>query len=141
MKPSDFYFQLVHQASGSFFLITPVLYYDTEGCLSDESGVADSVLPKGFYELTESTYEYEGTLETGRQLLIDIGTREIDFGFNNAVEPSESNEEDYYHEDEESDEEFQQHKSDDELDSLLSETEPTKTFDLQNMLLIYYKYL
>lgn len=118
MEPKDFYFQLTHQASGSFFSITPKAVYDLDGCLSDESGVADEVLPEGFYELSESTYEYDGPVETGRQLLIDIGMKEIDFGFNNLVVPMESDEEheEFHPRDEEGEED-----DEDDLDMLLAE--------------------
>jgi len=132
MEPKDFYFQLVHQASSSFFLITPKVIYDLDGCLSDESGVADEVLPDGFYELTESTYEYDGNLETGRQLLIGLGMKEIDFGFNNPVEPMQGGDE--MEEGYEGDEFFDERREYNELDTLLKEeTEPTKKFDLQNI--------
>lgn len=87
MEAKDFYFELRRQVSGYFFLITPKAFYDKEGVLSDESGVADAVLPKGFYELTKSTYEYEGTSETGRQILLNLGMKEISFGLESG-EPS-----------------------------------------------------
>lgn len=80
MKPQDFYFELRKDVSGTFYLITPKNYYDTEGCLSDESGVADDILPAGFSEMAESTYEFTGNSEVGRQLLLDLGMKEISFG-------------------------------------------------------------
>jgi hypothetical protein len=127
MEPKDFYFQLVHQASGSFFLITPKTVYDLDVCLSDESGVADEILPDGFYELTESTYEFDGDLERGRQLLIGLGLKEIDFGFNNPVEPVQGGDEDY-------DEEYREEDEED-LDELLKgdPLDKAKTFDLPNI--------
>lgn len=103
MEPKDFYFQLSRSEQGDFFLITPKEYYDREGALSDESGVADEVLPEGFAEAMESMYEYNGNPETGRQILLSLGMKEIDFGFG-AGEPSappndnedyEPNEEDF----------------------------------------------
>lgn len=90
MKGEDFYFQVSKKASGTFFLITPRGYYDAEGVLSDESGVADKVVPEGFYELAESTYQYKGEVETGKQLLLEIGMTEIDFGFDDPVTPNEN---------------------------------------------------
>lgn len=102
MEPKDFYFQLIRGAE-TYFLITPKKYYDTEGCLSDESGVADGVVPQGFSESTESTYEFVGNCDTGRELLLAAGMEEIDFGFHNRVEPMETTdeEEDYHEEDDE----------------------------------------
>jgi hypothetical protein len=124
MKGSDFYFQVINQASGTFFLITPISYYTQEGCLSDESDVAGDILPAstGFYELAESTYQYEGDLETGKKFLIDLGLIQIDFGFHNKVEPEKPNfEEEYLNEDE------------DELDILLKEDTAQKTIDYTDM--------
>lgn len=124
MEPKDFYFELSHNASGTFFLITPVAYYETEGCLSDKSGVADAVLPKGFYELMESTYEYDGNIEIGRQILLDLGFKEISFGLspgeqsvNSATNPNLENEDD-----------------DNDLDILLNETpDEPYPFDYKNV--------
>jgi hypothetical protein len=133
MEAKDFYFELSRQASGYFFLITPKAYYDAEGCLSDQSGIADAVLPKGFYELTESTYEYEGTSEVGRQILLDLGMKEISFGFQPG-EPSakggDEMEEGY-----EEDEFFDERREHNELDTLLKEDTSNEPhpFDYKNV--------
>lgn len=125
MQAKDFYFQLVRQMSGNFFLITPISLYDIDGILSDESGVADEVLPEGFYELTESTYEYQGTPETGRQLLIDIGMKEINFGFQPG-EPSLQSDNEVLMEDDVED--------DNEIDNLLYyNTDEQHSFDYNNI--------
>jgi len=86
MIPSDFYFQLCYTpdsltATDNYFMITPKEYFDSEGGLSDESGVADDIVPDGFYELQESTYEYDGDALEGRGMLLSLGFIEIDFGF------------------------------------------------------------
>lgn len=124
MTPQDFYFELCREVSGTFYLITPKAYYDREGCLSDESGLADAILPSGFCELAESTYEYNGTPENGRQLLIDLGMKEISFGFQKG-EPSNK-------EDTLEDGEYQAEY--DELDELLKEDDiEYKAFDYKNL--------
>ncbi len=126
MEAKDFYFEVLRQVSGTTYLITPKLLYDTEGVLSDESGVADEVLPKGFYELTKSTYQFEGTAEDGRQILLDIGMKEISFGFQPG-EPSVNSSNDEGFPGEEVDEEVE-----DELDILLKDVEPD-AFDYKNI--------
>jgi len=131
MKGTDFYFQLIHNPRHEpayTFLITPKGYYDIEGALSDESGIADGILPEGFGELMESTYEFVGTSEVGRQMLIDIGMTEIDFGFNNPVAPAENNEEEDYQEEEASEEDYSTEKYEQDIDYLLQHGEK-KPFD------------
>ena len=127
MEPKDFYFELCRQVSGYFFLITPKSYYDAEGVLSDQSGVADAVLPKGFYELTESTYEYEGTSESGREILLSLGMKEISFGLQPGEPSAQGGDEEYN----EAHEEFHPR---DELDELLEEDdEAPNPFDYKNI--------
>ena len=127
MKPQDFYFELSKNEDEAFFLITPKAYYDKEGCLSDESGLADEILPSGFCELAESTYEYNGTPENGRQLLIDLGMKEISFGFQKG-EPSNNEDTLEDGEDHEDGEEYN------ELDELLKEDDSEyKAFDYKNL--------
>jgi hypothetical protein len=123
MEPKDFYFELCRQVSGYFFLVTPKSYYDIEGCLSDKPGVAKEILPEGFYELKESTYQYEGTSETGRKILLDLGLKEISFGLQSG-EPSRQSDEDY-------DDDFQEEE--DELDMLLKDNEEPHPFDYKNI--------
>lgn len=109
-KASDFYFQLSHnQEEEHFFLIVLRSFYDKEGCLSDESGVADEILPPGFGEACESTYEYDGNPELGRQLLLNLGMKEINFGFG-AGEKSQTPDDQEYNE---------ENPEDDEIDTLL----------------------
>ena len=127
MKPQDFYFELSKNEDEAFFLITPKAYYDKEGCLSDESGLADEILPSGFCELAESTYEYNGTPENGRQLLIDLGMKEISFGFQKG-EPSNNEDTLEDGEDHEDGEEYN------ELDELLKEDDSEyKAYDYKNL--------
>jgi hypothetical protein len=127
MEAKDFYFELCRKETDSYFLITPKSYYDKEGCLSDESGIADEALPKGFYELQESMYEYDGTSENGRQLLIDAGMKEISFGLGPG-EPSSPgmDEEGEYEED---DEDYRE----DDLDTLLKDDDQPNAFDYKNI--------
>lgn len=122
MSGEDFYFELLRQVSGNVFLITPKAYYDKEGCLSDKSGVADGILPAGFFELAESTFEFDGTPEGGRQLLLNLGMKEIKL----SVEPGEPSSKGF---DEEGNEE-----EDDDLDMLLAEGEEIPdAFDYKNI--------
>jgi len=84
MKPDEFYFQLCYNeptefSPDHFFTITPKAYFDAEGYLSDESGLADEALPIGFFEVMESTYEYEGDPLDGRNKLLEFGFTEINF--------------------------------------------------------------
>lgn len=83
MKPVDFYFQLCAGDGGRdhYFLITPKKYFDKTGELSDESGVADDVIPEGFFEELESTYTFDGNPLDGRRNLMALGFTEINFGF------------------------------------------------------------
>ncbi|HEY4755762.1 MAG TPA: hypothetical protein VIH28_06895 [Ignavibacteriaceae bacterium] len=111
MKASDFYFQLSNNDGDYFFLITPRTYYDSQGCLSDESGIADGILPEGFSELAESTYEYNKEPQLGRQILIDIGMKEINFGLQPGEPSKDGSEEDEYYDDED--------PEDNEIDNLL----------------------
>ena len=131
MEAKDFYFEISRGVSGTFFLITPKDYYDQEGCLSDESGVADAVVPAGFYELTESTYEFEGTPEQGRQLLLNAGMKEISFG----LQPGEASvKRDEMEEGYEEDEFFDERREYDDLDELLyKNSEQPNPFDYKNV--------
>jgi hypothetical protein len=135
MEAKDFYFELSKQVSGYFFLITPKAYYDREGCLSDESGIADAVLPKGFYELTESTYEYEGTSEAGREILLSIGMKEISFGFQPGEPSAEVDDEDDDEDDEFHPRDEEGEQEEDELDMLLKEDTSNEPhpFDYKNV--------
>jgi hypothetical protein len=50
------------------FAITPKEHFDSEGTLLDE-GLDEADVPDGFYELGESTYEFDGDLEDARAVL------------------------------------------------------------------------
>ena len=50
------------------FAITPKEFFDAEGCLSDEHFDEDEI-PKGFFNLMESTFEFNGTRAEGEVLL------------------------------------------------------------------------
>ena len=138
MKAEDFYFQLIHcpQTEPDYvFLVTPRLYYDSEGCLSDEGGIADEVMPNGFGELMESHYEYNGNAQVGRQILLDAGFVEIDFGFNNPVLPNQpGDDEEDYHEEEANEEDYSNEKYEQDIDYLLKhgESKPLSYKDASN---------
>jgi hypothetical protein len=151
MDGKDFYFQLIKEPK-PYFLITPKIYYDREGCLSDESGIAHGILPMNFSEETESTFSFLGNQDAGRELLLASGFIEIDFGFG-AVAPTDDPDNDDYPEvdDEDVEKEYEEeetpedddvdnrahHRVLDEIDSLLNEKEENQpvanTFDYKNM--------
>jgi len=123
MEGKDFYFQMVNEASGTIFYITPKKYYDTEGCLSDESGVANAIVPKGFYELQESTYQFEGSSDTGKSLLVSLEMIEIDFGLHTPATPMNGNQNN------DIEEEYTEEHEYDDLDTLLEDKLPGDEID------------
>lgn len=127
MEARDFYFELVHKASGSIFLITPKNWYDVEGVLSGESGVADGIIPTTFEEILQSHYQYEGNVEIGRQILLDLGMTEISFGLQ-AGEPSSIGE--TYEDD---GEEYDDEHDNNDIDSLLYSVDKQDEFDYKNL--------
>jgi len=133
MEPKDLYFQLVEDVTSdpsAYFLITPKKVYDAEGCLSDESGFAEGVIPESFGELAESMFEFDGTPQLGRDILLNLGVTEINFGFNNAVEPIQGGDEGL--EDFENDDENTEDL--DDLDELLKDDNiVSKNFDYANL--------
>jgi len=139
MEPKDLYFQLVEDVTAdppAYFIITPKKYYDAEGCLSDESGFTEGVLPENFYELAESMFEFEGTPQLGRDILLNLGVTEINFGFNNPVEPIKGGDEDYDEGQDYGDEDDEENTEDlDDLDELLKDDNKVipKSFDYKNL--------
>lgn len=138
MEAKDFYFELCKKETDSYyFLITPKSYYDKEGCLSDESGIADAVVPKGFFELQESMYEYDGMSEEGRHLLIGAGMKEISFGLGPGEPSSPEMDEEGEYDDEEVDE--NEYNADDggseadDFDMLLRDDDQPNDFDYKNI--------
>ena len=79
-SPKDYYFKM-HAGNpqdpysdGDFFSITPRSYFDNEGYLLDtELGIDDLLYQNKFYCLTDSTYEYDGDANIGRQKLLSLG--------------------------------------------------------------------
>lgn len=74
-NPADYYFQMrLDPVGGDSFIITPKAYFDKTGALLDiEECVPTSILPPGFDELTDSTYQYNGTSARGRFALLTNG--------------------------------------------------------------------
>src|ERR1035437_2804712 len=138
MEPKDFYFQLVlapQENPPAAFLITLKKYYDAEGVLSDESSIADEIdeiLPEGFGELMESTYEFDGNPQTGREILLNLGMIEIDFGFGQGEIPNEHHDEG---EEQNEENEEQDEENEEDLDYLLGKDELIKnsSFDYKNL--------
>lgn len=133
MEARDFYFELVHKASGSFFLVTTKKYYDAEGVLSDESGVADKVLSADFLEIKASTYEYAGNIEIGRQILLDLGMTEISFGLQQGEPSAKSNDDDYEPGEEDFDDDGDEIIRENDIDSLLYSVDKQDEFDYKNL--------
>lgn len=133
MEGKDFYFQLVKEESGEeYFLITSCEYYDKEGCLDDDSGVPDNILPEGFGEMAEAMYEYDGSANKGREILLSIGMKEINFGFEKG-EPSASGDDYREEENEMEDEEGEIAERYDDLDTLLNDKNEPNPFDYKNV--------
>lgn len=130
MEPKDFYFQLVIEPTldpPAYFLITLKSYYDTEGCLQDESGIADEILPEGFGEMAESCYSFNGNPQTGREMLLGLGLIEINFGLGQGEVPTEHNDED--------EEDYEDEEDEQDIDTLLEQGSPIKnsSFDYKNL--------
>jgi hypothetical protein len=75
MQPKDYYFAVDHEHDGTFtFFFTSIAYWDKNLCLNDiGNDPEEELLPKGFYELLESVYEYDGEPEEGRAKLLEMG--------------------------------------------------------------------
>lgn len=75
INQSDYYFQVhVDPVDGDSFIITPKEYFDKTGKILDmEECVPAQILPPGFSELTDSTYEYSGATARGRFTLLTNG--------------------------------------------------------------------
>ena len=131
MEPKDFYFQLVHDRGDDFFFITPKEYYDREGCLPDDSRMTDGFLPQGFGKTQESIYEFEGNPKLGRDILLNLGMVEINFGLTPG-EPVREGDDDYDEGQEYNGEEDEE--GEDELDKLLNNgASPVNNFDYKNL--------
>ena len=65
-----FYWQYIEQEDvpTTVFAITPKEFFDVEGCLSDEHFDEDGI-PKGFSNLMESQFEFDGTRKEGEAIL------------------------------------------------------------------------
>ena len=75
LKPGDYYFQLDAEKDGfeeDRFFVTPKVYYDNYGYLLD-NWIPMGVFPSGFAQTCDSTYEYNGNAQVGRQLLLNAG--------------------------------------------------------------------
>lgn len=69
------YFQVDKEEFG--IAIVEKEFWDEHGMLSDEGlGVLEDMLPEGFYELTDSIFEYNGDISEARSRLIAIGLEE-----------------------------------------------------------------
>lgn len=63
-----------YQVSPDGFSISIVSksFWDANKCLNDR-GIPDGVMPAGFYELCESTYEFDGSTQDGINVLNAAG--------------------------------------------------------------------
>jgi hypothetical protein len=76
-KPSNFVF--IADAEGEAFYITPKEYWRSENCVYDQHIEIDHLLPAGFDQAAESYFLYSGNFDDGRELLIQIGMKEVSF--------------------------------------------------------------
>lgn len=71
-----YYFQAYPDPdSGTIFLIAEKTHFDKTGYFDDDirDDLEDTLGPLGFYDLEETTYEYDGPPEDGRQKLLQLG--------------------------------------------------------------------
>lgn len=72
MLLADCYFQVDNFDGTWVFTINPKEVWNTEGRL-DDSGEEPEDLPEGFGSVSESEYEYVGSVEEGTNLLLKAG--------------------------------------------------------------------
>lgn len=85
MKASDFVFcvDLSNDPDYPSFPITSAAYWEENECICDgqEDEDIEKVLPDGFHNVMEGTYEYNGDWQEGKQKLLDAG-----FVFNEVLD-------------------------------------------------------
>lgn len=85
MKASDFVFcvDISNDPDYPCFPITSAEYWKENECICDgqEDEDIESVLPDGFHNLMEGTWEYNGSWQEGKQKLLDAG-----FVYNDALD-------------------------------------------------------
>lgn len=77
MKASDFVF-CVNNSEGDEYITFPITsteYWNENGCICDgqEDHDVRELLPDGFSNSMEGTWEYNGAAEEGKQKLLDAG--------------------------------------------------------------------
>ena len=85
--PTIWYFEPDISPVGEFFTITSKAYWNSNKALDDfsMSPALASVLPEGFHELSESIFEYDGTIADGIDALLQTGNF-VQFDFENDQE-------------------------------------------------------
>jgi hypothetical protein len=69
------YFQV--DSEGFSIMVVEKTFWNENQCLSDSGlGVIDDLLPEGFYELSDSIFEYDGDIDEARTKLVAIGLEE-----------------------------------------------------------------
>lgn len=75
-SPSDYYFQLdssEDESGDPMFYIVKRSFYDKYHYLDDQCRSENTPVPPGFYDIMEATFEYDGDVQFGRQLLLNAG--------------------------------------------------------------------
>lgn len=75
---TQFYFEVCNdpgsEESIDSFVIVSKEFWDEHGHLDDSvSEQLEGILPANFYELCEAVYEFDGSVEEGRQALLELG--------------------------------------------------------------------
>ena len=68
---NDTYYYQVDDEGFSIAIVSKT-FWDKNGCLDDQ-GIPDDVMPPGFYELSESIFEYEGDPDDAKNALNEAG--------------------------------------------------------------------
>lgn len=75
MNPSDFYFNVkFYEEEGmTAAILCPIEFFEDHGHLSDDLDGIEDILPDGFYECTDATFETEFDVEEAKEILKSAG--------------------------------------------------------------------
>lgn len=73
VEPNDFYFACYEDYDGVNVAITPIEYFDREGYVSDQTPHIEHLLPDYMFEIMESLWESEKSMEETRNDLLSRG--------------------------------------------------------------------
>jgi hypothetical protein len=73
MSKQETYFYQVGDSDGDdYVLVVSKSFWEENGHL-DDCHLGDNIMPTGFYEMQESMFEYEGSMDAARQVLNAAG--------------------------------------------------------------------